>query len=212
MMTKLRLPVMLAVLALLAACVTINVYFPAAAAQEAADRIINRVYGSETGGEKPPAEPQPNSQPQSVPQPQSRHDDALARILIATLEWMVAPAAAAAPNIDIKSPAIQGLTASMEARHASLAPYYASGAIGMTQDGQIAARDLNAIALRDRSKVQQLIADENKDRSALYAEIARANGHPEWENDIRATFARRWIDNAPSGWWYQDAGGGWKQK
>ncbi len=48
-------------LALLVACVTINVYFPAAAAQEAADRIINKVYGSEgEGGETAPA-PKPES-------------------------------------------------------------------------------------------------------------------------------------------------------
>ena len=36
-------------------------------------------------------------------------------------------------------------------------------------------------------------------------EIARANNHPEWEADIRKTFAKRWIDNAPKGWWYEDA-------
>ncbi len=62
-MLKLRTPVLLAMLALLVACVTINVYFPAAAAQEAADRIINKVYGSEgEGGESAPA-PKPESQP-----------------------------------------------------------------------------------------------------------------------------------------------------
>ena len=55
-------------------------------------------------------------------------------------------------------------------------------------------------------------SQENRDRSALYAEIARANGHPEWEPDIRQIFARRWIDNAPRGWWYMDAGGNWTQK
>ena len=47
--------------------------------------------------------------------------------------------------------------------------------------------------------------------SRLYAEIARANGHPEWQNDIQQTFAQRWISNAANGWWYQQ-GGSWKQK
>ncbi|NIA01494.1 MAG: DUF1318 domain-containing protein, partial [Planctomycetia bacterium] len=41
---------------------------------------------------------------------------------------------------------------------------------------------------------------------------ARANGQPTWEAEIRKTFARRWIDNAPGGWWYQDSGGSWKRK
>ncbi len=184
-----------------AGCVTINVYFPAAAAQEAADRIIDQVYGSEAA--KPAA---PEAAPR--PQPQSRSDRPL---LVAALEVLVPPAQAAA-NLDIQTPAIQGLTASMEARHAQLAPYYASGAVGMTPDGRIAVRDLAAVPLRDRARVQALVREENRDRDALYREIARANGHPEWEGDIRATFARRWIDRAPAGWWYQDASGAWKRK
>jgi uncharacterized protein YdbL (DUF1318 family) len=59
--------------------------------------------------------------------------------------------------------------------------------------------------------VQGLVAAENKDRSALYAEIARANGHPEWKADIQSTFAKRWINKASKGWWY-NTGSGWKQK
>jgi uncharacterized protein YdbL (DUF1318 family) len=211
-MLKLRMPVLLAMLALLAACVTINVYFPAAAAQEAADRIINKVYGTEgEGGDKTPA-PQPESQPAPESKPQSQRETALMIAVTGALDWLISPAAAAEPNIDIQSPAIQSITAGMERRHASLAPHYASGAIGMTGDGQLAVRDLNAVPLRERSRAQQLVADENRDRKALYAEIARANGHPEWEGDIRATFAKRWVANAPAGWWYQDASGGWKRK
>jgi hypothetical protein len=41
----------------LAGCVTINVYFPAAAAEKAADKIIDQVYRIDSGkgatGEKP---------------------------------------------------------------------------------------------------------------------------------------------------------------
>lgn len=37
----------LALLGLLTACVTINIYFPAAAAQEAADQIIDDVWQTE---------------------------------------------------------------------------------------------------------------------------------------------------------------------
>lgn len=207
-MLKLRLPVMLALFAMLTACVTINVYFPAAAAQEAADRIINRVYGTEGETDKAPAEPGTPS----ATEPRSQADGALMIAFVGALDWLIAPAAAAEPNIDIQSPAIQNITRGMEQRHGSLAPHYASGAIGMTRDGQIAVRDLNAVPLRDRSRVQQLVADENRDRNALYAEIARANGHPEWEAQIRATFARRWVDNAPGGWWFQNAQGAWQKK
>jgi uncharacterized protein len=56
------------------------------------------------------------------------------------------------------------------------------------------------------------VNEENADRKALYREIARANDRPDWEDNIRETFARVWVDEAPSGYWYQDAGGSWRQK
>jgi uncharacterized protein YdbL (DUF1318 family) len=100
----------------------------------------------------------------------------------------------------------------MEDRHRKLAPYYDSGAIGMTRNGEIEFRDQKLVPLKDRNTVKKLVSMENRDRSALYREIARANGHPEWEADIRQTFSRRWVDNAPGGWWYMDKSGGWTQK
>ena len=59
---------------------------------------------------------------------------------------------------------------------------------------------------------RQAVADENRDRQAVYREIAVANGHPEWEAQIRATFAKEWIQKARAGWYYQDASGAWKKK
>ena len=134
-----------------------------------------------------------------------------ARVVLAVLDWLVSPAQAEA-DLSINTPAIRQLTASMEARHRTLAPYYASGAVGMTRNGQIDVRDQKLVPLAERNKVRNLVSEENRDRSALYAEMARANGHPEWESEIRATFARRWVDNAHAGWWYMGAGGAWKQK
>ena len=42
---------------LLAGCVTINVYFPAAAAEKAADRIIDEVWKQQNKSPEKPAEP-----------------------------------------------------------------------------------------------------------------------------------------------------------
>ena len=65
----------------------------------------------------------------------------------------------------------------------------------------------------ERATVKQLVAEHNRDLAALYAEIARANGHPEWEPDIRRTFARRWVERgAQPGWYYQDSSRKWVQK
>ena len=100
----------------------------------------------------------------------------------------------------------------MESRHASLEPHYNSGAVGLTDDGMVAVRDANAVPLAERNNVKKLVADENADRSALYREIAVANAHPEWEGDIRKTFAERWVAKAQSGWYYQDGSGSWVKK
>ncbi|MCP1673114.1 uncharacterized protein YdbL (DUF1318 family) [Natronocella acetinitrilica] len=181
---------------LLAACVTINVYFPAVAAERAADRIIQDVWRQES----PPVEPE------------SRLDELRPPLAMQLLEAVVGSAQAASPDLDVSSPAIRSLTASMEERHRSLRQHYESGAVGLTNDGQLALRDQGVIPLQERNRVRQLIADDNADRLALYRQIAVANGHPEWESDIRRTFSERWIANAPSGWYYQDARGNWQRK
>lgn len=199
-MKIIRIPVAMSLLLFVAACVTINVYFPAEAAVKAADRIILDVYGEQPAAPVAPVEPQ--SRLHSNEARFTRH---------ALLDWFISPASAEA-DLSVNTPAIQQLTASMEARHKQLAPYYTSGAIGMTQDGELALRDQKLVPLQERNAVKSLISKENSDRSALYKEIANANGHPEWEADIRSTFAKRWVGNAPAGWWYMDKQGAWKQK
>lgn len=44
----------------LPACVTINIYFPAAAAEKAADKIIDEVWQIKRGEEKPADKPTEN--------------------------------------------------------------------------------------------------------------------------------------------------------
>ncbi len=200
-MKTLHIPMSLLLLLFVTACVTINVYFPAEAAVKAADRIILDVYG-----EKPEVKDKPAAE-----EPRSFYQDPAATpVAMTILNWLVAPAHAEA-DISVNTPAIRQLQASMEQRHRQLASHYASGAVGMTGDGEITLRDQKLVPLKDRNSVKGLVADENRDRAALYAEIARANGHPEWEAEIRQTFAKRWVANARSGWWYMD-GGAWKQK
>lgn len=132
--------------------------------------------------------------------------------VLAALASLVPLPALGQVNLEINTPAIAALQRSMQQRHSQLAPLYASGAVGLTRDGNIALRDARAVPLAQRQQVNALIASENQDRAALYREIARANGHPEWEGDIRATFAQRWISRAQRGWYYQNASGAWVRK
>ncbi len=194
-----------------AACVTINVYFPAAAAEKAADQVIENVTGA--AGPTQPGSAQPKEPPRShVP---ARQEPNVIVVALGTLLNVLVPAAHAQENanIDMSTPASVAIQASMKARFDQLRKYFESGAVGFTNNGLIEVRDATVVPLAERATVKRLVAEDNKDRDALYAEIARANNHPEWEADIRKIFARRWVERgAQPGWYYQDADGGWKQK
>ena len=197
-MRKLKSPLLLALGAfVLAACVTINVYFPAAEAQEAAAEFVDKVIGDDQKKDEPaPAKP-----PQASLQPRFN-----------PLSFLISDAQAQEVDITIRTPAIQAIQARMAARFQdSLEAHFDSGALGFGSDGLVAVRDATKVALKDRVSVNQLVAEDNRDRKAVYREIAVANGHPEWEDQIRDTFAKQWVASAHKGWWYQD-GGAWKQK
>ena len=119
--------------------------------------------------------------------------------------------ATAAADLEVNTPAISAIQSGMQARHSKLGGFYSSGAVGLTKDGLIAVRDANSVPLAQRQAVNNLVKEENADRSALYKEIATANGHPEWMEEIRNTFAQRWIQKAQAGWYYQD-GSAWVKK
>jgi uncharacterized protein len=195
------LPLKIALASLLvAACVTINVYFPAAAADKAADQVIDNIT---RGGATPP---QSHYAPAEEP-------DYFVAALGGVLEAIV-PAAHAqgAESIDVSSPAITQITASMGRRFPEIEKYFGTGAVGLTNNGDIDVRDLNSVPLPERATVKRLVSEDNADRAALYKEVAKANNHPEWEGDIRKSFARRWVAKAKAGTYYQDDAGAWKQK
>ncbi|MFA5939583.1 MAG: YdbL family protein [Sinimarinibacterium sp.] len=204
-MTPLRTGLLAAVLASMSACVTINVYFPAAAAEKAADRIIDDVWGSADQPLVPGPVP-------ATPEPTSSLGSALQAVALRALDVLIPAAQAAEPNIDISSPEIVRLKTLMERRFAELKPLMSAGTVGLTADGYVTVRDPAAVPLASRNAVRTLVANENSDRAALYREIATANGQPQWEAQIREVFASRWIAKAQAGWWYQDVNGAWAQK
>jgi len=193
---------------MLTACVTINIYFPAAAAEKVADQIIKGIQ------DNAPQKPQDKPAPQSKPEPASQRSNlqtSFYRIIEHAISFAISSAQADEANLSIDSPEIRQLTASMQGRFSALQGFYASGAIGINSAGLLTVRDAASVPLKDRNQVNKLVASENTDRQALYQAIANANGHPEWVTQIKSTFATRWISNAQSGWWYQSSGT-WKQK
>ena len=190
----------------LVGCVTINVYFPEAAAQKAADQFIGNVIDS--AGPSTPAPKTPAPAP--APAQESSGHPPLTMLLD-----LVIPTAAAAdvPDIRIQTSASAAINGRMRERfQGALGALLDSGAVGFTRDGLVAMRDVASIPLAQRAQASTTVADENRDRQALYREVAAANGHPEWAAQIQSTFAKGWIERARSGWYVQNAAGAWQRK
>ena len=200
-MRKLAHVILVSLAVTLFGCVNINVYFPEAAAQKAADQFIGNVLN-----EAAPATPAPK-----VQKPAAKDGGQPSAMLLDLL----VPAAYAAdtPNIRIQTAATEAIRGRMQGRfQGALGDLLDSGAVGFTRDGMVAMRDAAKVPLSQRAQANATVADENRDRIALYREIANANNHPEWEAQIRATFAKTWIEKAHAGWYYQDASGAWQKK
>jgi uncharacterized protein len=189
--------VTLVIFLLFSGCVTVNIYFPAAAVQRAADEIVKETWGG------------PSSTLERV-QPQSLRRFAPDWSLSFSLP---AVAFAQEADINVSNPAIRGLKESIKRRSAAIKPYMDKGNAGISQDGLLTVRNTDGLNLKERAEVQQLIEAENRDREALYVEIAKANNIPgEAVPKIKGIFAKSWIDQAQPGWWIQDPQGTWKRK
>lgn len=187
------------VLTLTISCVTINIYFPAAAVEKAADEIVKEVWGED--GE---TQEKKNSEPQSFLGQLIRH---------AASALAIKEAYAQEPDINVTTPAIRTLKANIQARAQSIKPFLDRGNAGITNDGLLVIRSTDGLRLKEKGSITRLIKAENKDREALYLEIAEANNFSsEKVLDIKKIFARSWIKNSKKGWWVQSPSGEWNQK
>lgn len=182
---------------LVGSCVTVNIYFPAAAVERAADQIVKETWGNQA--EKMKKE-----------QPQSRFVDPEA---VRVMFNPVNEAHAQEADINVSNPAIRALKDSIKNRSDSIKPYMDRGNVGISRDGLLTVRTTEGLNLKERAEAQQLVDAENRDREALYLEIAKANNIArESVPKIKTIFARSWIEQARPGWWIQDAQGNWKKK
>ena len=198
-MKSLKPLLFLTALIVLASCVTINVYYPAAAAERAAEQFVEDVLGDQpdSSGVYDPLDP-----PAGV-----------LYLAAGLLDFLVADAHAQQPDFKINTPQINAIKSRMAQRQSQyLNGWFDSGAIGFSSDGLVVVRDRSAVALNERRQLESVVADENRDRRAVYREIAVANGQPDWERQIQQTWSQEWIRNARRGWYYQAADGSWKQK
>jgi uncharacterized protein YdbL (DUF1318 family) len=180
----------------IAACVTVNIYFPAAAVQKAADEIVEDVRQIEKKDEQKPDQKQMNLFQE-----------------IKRLSWGPAEAHAQQIDIEVSTPAIRALKDSMRGRFSQLKPLYDKGGIGENNVGFLETRDASGLNLKEKADLNRLMDMENKDRKALYTEIIKANKLGQ-ENllQVQKIFANSWRDKSQSGWWIQNDKGEWTKK
>jgi uncharacterized protein len=186
----------------LVSCVTVNIYFPAAAIQKAADQIVEDVR-------KTPEE-KPDQPPAQKPEDKKSKTGPLNWFRLARLGPTDAHAAV---DVNVSTPAIRALKASMANRFPQLQPLYGKGAIGETNTGLLAIRETGTLSLKEKADVNRLVEQENADRQALYTEIIRANNlGASTLAEVQRLFANSWRAQSSAGWWIQSDGGEWSKK
>jgi uncharacterized protein YdbL (DUF1318 family) len=178
-----------------AACITVNIYFPAPEVRRAAEEIVDETWGNAAA-----AQPTPTGEARGS---QSSWRDVLAP----------ARADAQEADINVSTAAIRALKDSMRARSAQLKPFMSAGNVGIGSDGLLLVRGLDGVPLNTQATIRRLVEAENRDRRSLYKEIAKANNFGEERvADIQRIFAETWIEKAEPGWWTQQPNGQWVQK
>jgi len=206
---------------LLAACavITVNVYFPEKAAKEAFksldDMLLKNSAGKPaTDGKSPPAE---QTLPQEKPQSSLFHE----------LPALALVAAAYAADIDADSLAIEVSSMpevlkaydDMSGRLPKLNALFASGAVGLSNQGLVAVREKGKVTPQDES----MLAAENQSRKTVITAMAKAilklNKQKESKEALNqvlgkaaATYADTKREAAQPGWWLQLQNGRWVQK
>lgn len=183
----------LTALTMLGACVTVNIYFPAAEVRQAADTLVEDIYTPD-GGEQ---EQQP-----------ATNGESMLRTFLAAFGPSTAHAQSAAT---VSNAAIRGIKAQLEQNHARLAPHYASGVIGIAKNGDVVIRDKGGLSMKSFADLKRLVRADNELRHTLYAEVAKALETSE-THKVQDVFARTWQSKAPGGWWIQDPSGAWRKK
>jgi len=166
-----------------AACVTVNVYFPAAAIQKAADQIVDDVTGVKD-----------KQKPEKKPDVQSLIFNKLLSIDLGPKEVY------AQADISVSTPAIRSIRQSMRENFQQLKPFYIRGNVGENNNGFAEIRNTSDLKL-------------NKYRTELYTEIVKANKlDANSVPQVRKIFANSWRNKAQANWWIQSDSGEWEKK
>lgn len=169
-------PMLVLSLLALGACVTINIYFPAEKVESVAGEIVQDIRGMKPQDETEAAPPKKSS---SLAHP-------------VRLASLVGTAWADEVTM-VSNPAIRALKQQMKERYPVLKPHLKSGALQEGADGYLSVADAGALSLKDRRDLGGLVEAENRDRRALYQEVAKAlKIDLSQTGQVAAIFAKEW--------------------
>lgn len=179
------------------AVITVNVYFPTEAVEEAAEKIIDEIESGEESQAKPEEGGQQSHFWKNIPYCISGNSTVYADEI----------------DLNLTTPAIRKMIDSMKARNTEIVHFKDKGAIGETNDGMLAIRDMKGLGGEEIRTVKRLLKAENNDRETLYKELAAANKIEQSEvGRIKTIFAKTRISKAKPGHWHHDENGNWTQK
>lgn len=192
--SRLRLIIPFWILSIVMACVTLNVYFPAKEVEKKAGDIVDDIRKKEPTAPTAPASPQ------------SSIDRIYAFIIHNSLAY-------AQKGNGVPNPVIQNLKQQIRERFPRLVPFFQKGAVGEGKTGFLETRDTKGLSLAGKNDLKSLMEAENRDRRALYQEVARSlNITTDQIGKVQRIFAAKWQNSAERGWWIQKGDGQWVQK
>jgi len=116
-------------------------------------------------------------------------------------------------RLDMASPKIKKVKATLKKRFPKLLPHYQKLTVGEGIDGFLAVRETKGLDRKGLRNLKLVVAAENSDRKNLYAEIATRNKIDKKKLPaIGKLFAIEWQKKCKIGWWIQDAKGKWAKK
>ncbi len=183
-----------AVLFLLAACVTINIYFPAAEVRKAADTIVKEVRGDDAAAMQQDA---PASHSGTGP---------VSLAPLASNAW-------AGDELTVSNANIRSLKNRIKSNYPALRNWLVRGVIGEDANGYVALRSEQGLNLKEKMDVRRIMNEENANRRALYKAVAAALNIPPSEvRKVGRIFATRWQQSVPAGAWVETSPGNWVRR
>ncbi len=175
---------------ILTACVTINIYFPAAEVQKTAQEIVRDVRGEDAADlDKPETK-------EAAPGPVSLR-------LFGSQAW-------AAGELDVSNATIRTLKSRIKSNYPLLRKWLIQGVLGENYKGFVVMKNEGGLNLKARVEAKRTMEEENSNRKALYAAVAKALDIPSSEIPrIGKIFAQHWQKAVPKGTWIEKAPGKW---